>query len=242
MLRALVLSLAIGLSLNAQAGKSLKIFGGPGAIKAIVSHQAQLEKSIGGTIEFREQTADAAFIAVAKGFIDGLAGAVTAEELMEMDSVKAAKVGKTSDFEWMVYGDSMVKAVLHPDNPATSLTHEQLTSILTGKYKTWEPVTGKKDPIKIIFNRTQTATVKLVPPFYTGKPEIAEASMVTNVQGALKNIEMNPGAISFSGSRFEGDKFKPKFIETQVKIPYILVAKKPLSPELEKVFAALKKP
>jgi hypothetical protein len=100
---------------------------------------------------------------------------------------------------------------------------------------------GKNDPVKIFFNSTQPATLQMVPKIYLGKDSVPDAHIVTNVKALAKSIQSNPGAIAFSGSKFEEDGFKPKFVDTDSSIPYILAAKKPLSPEMQTVFTTLKK-
>lgn len=229
-------------SLSAMSAEPMKIFGGPGALKELSPHKGAIEKAIGRPVEMREQAGDVAIIALTKGHIDAVATSPNLAGIFQHDGLKKAGITDTSVFEEKIYGATHVYIAVHPDNPVSGLSKEQITDLLSGKLKTWESLNGKKDPVRVVLNKTQVSTIKLVPKFYLDKTEIPNVIWVTTVDGAMKNLQQNPGTITFTGTKFETSDFKPKFFETEVKFTYSFIAKKPLSPEMTKIFSLLKTP
>lgn len=225
----------------AQAAGNTVVLGGPAILKKIKNQQSELEKASGLKLELREQSAEIGFISLAKGQVKLLGSSVKMDELVNLEAAKDVKAGKVDDYHAVQFSENNVNILLSPSNPATSLSKEQIVDILNGKIKTWETINGKKDPIKPFFLKTQPAVAKAVPQHYIGKNEIPNSVQVTTVEGVIKYLENNPGAISFSGSKYDDRPGKVKIIPIELKLPYFLIAKKPLSPELEKLFAALQK-
>jgi ABC-type phosphate transport system substrate-binding protein len=226
---------------SAKAEDLIKVIGSPGSIKTLESQSKMLESTTGKKIEFKEGDPTASMKALERGLVDAVALGGTAAEFFASADVKAAKIGSADDYQWLVFSESKVMAVLNPENPQTSLTHEQITKILSGSEKTWEAINGRKDAIHVVFNRTQISTVALVPKFYLGKTEVPNADYVTTKEGVIRRLKSDIGTISFSGSKFEGEGLKPRFIDTEIKVLYAVVVKKPLSAKAERLLAGLKK-
>jgi hypothetical protein len=218
----------------------LKILGAPGAIKTLRAHQEVLDKAAGTRVELIDQNPSVAMQALSKKLIGGVALAGKITEFFDTSDMKKTDVGGVDGYESSSYGSATVMAVLNPENPTQTLTREQVTDLLSGKLKTWESINGRKDKVKIIFNRAQPAAIVAVPRFYLDKVEVPNAEYVTTIRGIAEKLKESPGGISFSGSKFEDAAIKPKFIPTDLKLTYTLVAKKPLSAEMKKIFEVLK--
>jgi hypothetical protein len=233
-------SLAVS-PLVANAAKSIKVIGAPGVIKALQAKAPVLEKATDTKIELLDQNPFSAILALKRGLIDAIALGGSQSEYFANPETKKNAPGPEDQYEFLMFSETPLMVVLNPLNPVTSLSRKQITDLLSGKLKTWESITGRKDPVIVAFNRSQTAAVTQVPKFYLGKDEVPDASYATDIPGLARKIKADPGVISFSGSKFESEGVTPKFLESEIKITYSIMAKKPLSPELEKLFAALKK-
>lgn len=219
---------------------SFKLAGSPGSLKSIMEKKSEIESKIGRPIETIDQIPASAFAAFSKGILNGLAFGGKFEDLVKDLESKKIPHESIDSYEVCYFSQSTVMAVVHPENPVITLTRAQLTDLISGKLKTWQPINGKTHAVKIVLNSAQMATKSGIPRYYIGKDEIPSVEYVTTLKAVAKHMEMDPGVISFSGSKFEDGAFKPKFLDTEYKIVYSAVFKKPLSGEAKKILEILK--
>ena len=238
---ALTLAIAALTSFRAaEASDLIKILGGPGAIKAVKAKAEKIEKATGKQLELVEQMPFAALPALKKGLVDAVVFGGAPEDFFASEDVKKTDFGTSADYDSFTFSESQIKAVINSENPVTSLSREQVTGLLNGKTKTWEKINGRKDSVKVIFNRSQNAALELVARYYLHESGIKNAEYVSTVAALARKIQLDPGAIGFSGSKFEIEGAEPKFIDIELKLVYSIIAKKPLSAQNEKLFGALK--
>ncbi len=148
---------AAGLALWAApaAAAQVRLRGATTVIDRVVTpHRDAVEKATGHTLEVVGN-------ATGKGLVDlheGRADAALVSEPMEIATVAAAAAGRAVDrskLQFHVVANDSIVFVVHPSNPVTSLSWEQLRDVHTGRIKNWRELGGKDQPITV-FSDTPT--------------------------------------------------------------------------------------
>jgi len=112
---------------------------------------------------------------------------------------------KATDSEINKYGLSMYKwaidgvaAVVHPDNPAKSLSSRQLQDIYSGKIANWKTIGGDDRPINIYTRDKSSGTRAVFWKKALGKGDISDKAHFVVSNGAMKSAVTNdPYAIGY---------------------------------------------
>ena len=88
--------------------------------------------------------------------------------------------------------------IVHADNPATSLTQEQVVDIYTGRLDNWIDVRGEDMPITVIHKAEGRSTLEVFLEYFglTSDEIRADVIIGENLQG-IKTIAGNPGGIGY---------------------------------------------
>jgi ABC-type phosphate transport system substrate-binding protein len=121
-----------------------------------------------------------------------------------------------------------------------NLSKEQITDILSGKIKSWEPITGEKLPITILIPKNYVGSMKSLTQYYIKSDTSAAAQYVMNKDGLLSGMKNNRGAIGFFTNMETRADFSPKFFQLEVANVSALIMKKPARPAAQKLLDYLK--
>ncbi|OGW89373.1 MAG: hypothetical protein A3A73_01265 [Omnitrophica bacterium RIFCSPLOWO2_01_FULL_50_24] len=109
-----------------------------------------------------------------------------------------------------------VAFVVHPDNPITQLTLEELSKIFTGSLTNWKELGGLDQPILVLSRERNSGThvfaleevVRLGNP--KGPEEFAPSVlMMPSSQAIEQEVAGNPAAIGYFGMGYLGPRVKP---------------------------------
>ncbi|HEY9769246.1 MAG TPA: phosphate ABC transporter substrate-binding protein [Coleofasciculaceae cyanobacterium] len=91
-----------------------------------------------------------------------------------------------------------IGVILHQDNPAQSLSDEQIVEIYTGKIDNWQQVGGNNAPITVVNKAEGRSTLELFLDYFELENSQVKASVVIgdNQQG-IKTVTGNPNAIGY---------------------------------------------
>ncbi len=156
-----------------------------------------------------------------KGLVDlveGRANLAMVSEPMDIALEAAAGAGKKIDASsiqfFEVKKDEVVFAV-HPSNPVSKLSPDQLRDIFTGKVKNWKEVGGKDLAIVVYTENPTGGTRALVKKAVMGGAEYAaDAKPQTSVKRCAEQVAADEAGIAGVGRGFAAES-KDKVLETK---------------------------
>ncbi len=153
----------------------VRLHGATTVMNVVVNpHREAVEKATGHTLEIVGN-------ATGKGLVDlaaGTADAAMVSEPLEIAVEAAAVAGKQLDIKTLqmheVRKDEVV-FVVHPSNPVTSLSWEQIRDVHLGKITNWKQLGGDDRPITVYSDATTGGTRALVRHLVLGGQEYGSA-------------------------------------------------------------------
>ncbi len=143
-----------------------------------------------------------------KALIDSLCNVAMASRDISKKEIKLAESKKISPKRIVVAIDALVP-VVHPENPVSDLSVEQLKGIYTGKIKNWKEVGGPDKPIAVVSRDTSSGTYETWQDKILGKDRVAPSVMTTASSGAVvQTVSKNPLAIGYIGFGYLNDSTK----------------------------------
>ena len=102
-----------------------------------------------------------------------------------------------------------IAVIVHPTNPASSLSLVQANRIFSGQIKTWKEVGGPSRPIVIVTREEGSGTREAFQKFVMKKEEISLGSLVQDSNGAIRQVvSSDPNAIGYISLGLVNDKVK----------------------------------
>ncbi len=143
-----------------------------------------------------------------KALIDNLCNIAMASRDISKKEIKLAESKKITPKRIVVAIDALVP-VVHPENPVSDLSVEQLKGIYTGKIKNWKEVGGPDKPIAVVSRDTSSGTYETWQDKILGKDRVAPSVMTTASSGAVvQTVSKNPLAIGYIGFGYLNDSTK----------------------------------
>lgn len=208
--------------------------------RVITPHQAAVEKATGHKLEIVGN-------ATGKGLVDlheGRSDASLCSEPVDIAVQAAAVAGKKVDrsrIQFHVVMHDEIVFVVHPSNPVSSLSWEQIRDIHTGKIKNWKAVGGKDEPITVFADTPSGGTRAMIKTLVMGGQEYS--SSVVSLTAVKKVVEMV--AVDATGFGGVGRGFvdpRAKIVVTRkLERPLGFITLGPPSPAVKTVIDAFKK-
>ncbi|MEW6686755.1 MAG: phosphate ABC transporter substrate-binding protein [Candidatus Edwardsbacteria bacterium] len=172
-----------------------------------------------------------AFVAVTGGgsgtgiaaLIDGTCDIAESSRKMKEGEIILANQRKILPVEFTVALDGIV-VVVHPANPISELTIEQLAGIFTGKIANWKEIGGKDAEIVALSREVNSGThIYFKEHILKGKEEFAPSVLLMpSSQAIADEITQNQNAIGYYGMGYLSPKQKAIAIAKDNKGPYVL--------------------
>jgi len=165
------------------------------------------------------------------GFASLVAGtcaiAMSSRNIKEKEIALARKNGK-DPVEIMVALDGLA-VVVHPSNPADSLTMDQLAAIFSGAIVNWKELGGPDETIVVLSREVNSGTHVYFKEHVlrrkdrSGTAEFApSALMLSSSQAIADEIAANPGAIGYYGMGYISPKHKAVAVAKDAESPYVM--------------------
>lgn len=104
--------------------------------------------------------------------------------------------------------------VVHPSNPVTQLTLEQLRDLFSGRIRNWRDAGGKDGPVRPITREEGSGTRESFVTLVMGKARISRSALTQESNGAVKElVRGDPAAIGYMSLGLVGDEIKALPIE-----------------------------
>ena len=236
-LTAATLALSISLSTAAE----IKLGGGGASIATVFTPvKAPFEKASGDNLIILQSTPKDGLKQLWSGQLDV---AVTAVGLDGMIA-GAGKDGVTVDkaaLQTIEIGTNKTVVFIHPSNPVTTLTKEQMKGLFTGKITNWKDVGGKDAPVIVVWGKNspgQNALFTKV--ILDGEKIIAENLETTDYKGIKETIATNPEAIGIDPLGMVDATVKGIKPSPEANSPILLITKGKPSAAVQKLINFIK--
>lgn len=167
---------------------------------------------------------------------------MASEEIPDAIASMKAATGKDApaDLKGHVITSDVIVVIVHPSNPVTKLSKEQLKDLHTGKIANWKEAGGQDLPVIVVTSHLGSATKKVFQKtIMDGKPYVVGAIEVETTRKEIDNVAQFPegiGAVSLGFVNLPGNKEKIKVVETQeISRPLMLITRGEPSPAVRKV-------
>lgn len=153
--------------------------------------------------------------------------AQSSRDITDEEKAKAEKSGSTV-VETIVAYDG-IAVVVHPSNPVSKLTLEQLGDIFTGKITNWKEVGGNDQPILVLSRERNSGTHVFFLEHVLRRgnakgPEefAASALMMPSSQAIVQEVRSGEGAISYIGLGYVGEGEKVVEVAKSAEGPFTI--------------------
>ena len=194
-LRALIF-LAVFLTAGAAFAGELKVAGGGAAINTVFKPIApHFEKATGIYLIPFQSTPKDGLVSLLKGSADVATAAVSLQSMIngaEKDGLKV-DAGSLQQFE---VATNKTVVFIHPSNPVSRLSKEQLKGIFTGKISNWKEVGGPDKDIVVVWgNNSPGQNALFIKVILDGAPVMKGILETTDYFGIKEAVGANAEAI-----------------------------------------------
>jgi len=143
-----------------------------------------------------------------KAIIDGTTDVADASRFIKDSEVKAAFEKGVYPVPFAVAMDALLP-VVHPSNPVTDLSIEQLRKIYMGEIKNWKDVGGPSLAIAVVGRDTSSGTYETWEEKVMNKERVTERALIVASNGAMvQTVAQNKLAIGYIGLGYLNDSVK----------------------------------
>jgi len=151
-----------------------------------------------------------------------------ASRQIKPEETAAAEENGITPVEHIVARDA-IAVVVHPGNPVSELTLQQLSDIYSGKISNWKEVGGEDRPIVRLSRETNSGThvYFLETVVRLGEKDnktlfSADTLLLPSSQGIISEVRQNPNAIGYDGLGYIPDDLKIIGVAEQPGGPFVL--------------------
>jgi len=189
---------------------TVRISGATTVLNVVVNPtRAAVEKSSGHTLHIAGSNTGKGLVELSEGGVD----IAMVSEPMDIALEAAAVAGKKLDaktLQFAVVKHDEIVFVVHPSNPVSKLSWEQLRDIHTGKITNWKEVGGKDLPIVVYSDATTGGTRAMVKKVVMGGADYGPSIKAqTSVKRAAELVGGDEAGVAGVGKGFvEAGKMK----------------------------------
>ena len=137
--------------------------------------------------------------------INGTIDIANASREIKTEEIGQAEASGFTPVEFVVANDA-IAVIVHPDNPVSELTLEQVSSIYKGEVNNWQEIGGEDRPIVRLSRETNSGThvYFLETVIRLGSDEdtsifSADTLLLPSSEGIIAEVSDNPNAIGYDG-------------------------------------------
>jgi len=160
--------------------------------------------------------------------INGTVDIANASREMTPEETAAVEVNGTDPIQFVVARDA-IAVVVHPSNPVTGLTLQQLSGIYTGRITNWSQVGGEDRPIVLLSRESNSGTYMY---FLENVVRLGGADstllfspdtlLMPSSEGISAEVRQNPNAIGYDGLGYVTPDQKTLAVASKASGPYVL--------------------
>ena len=160
--------------------------------------------------------------------INGTVDIANASRKIKSEEIEEARANGIEPIEHIIAGDA-IAVIVHPDNPVSELTLQQISDIYSGKIQNWSEVGGEDRPIVRLSRETNSGThvYFLETVLRLGSKEdktlfTMDTLLLPSSEGIISEVRQNPNAIGYDGLGYVPDDVKMIAIAKSAGEPYVL--------------------
>lgn len=121
---------------------------------------------------------------------------------------------KGVEFRGHVVAMDGIGMIVHPSNPVTKITREQIKRIYTGEISNWAAIGGKDRSIVVVSRDIASGTFEAFMELVLNKTKVRpDALMQASNQAVATAVATSPGAIGYVGLGYLSFKVKPLIVD-----------------------------
>jgi phosphate transport system substrate-binding protein len=195
--------LLMSVCVTAAWAEEIKLFGAASTVNRLINpNKAAVEKKTGYTLKVVSSNAGKGLIDLVDGKCDASLASASLEAIVKGAKAAGREVDASKLRLTVVASDEIV-FIVHPSNPVSHLTWEQLSDIHTGKISNWKQVGGKDAKIVVYTDAAASATRGMIRQVVMGGKEYAPAANTLDAVAKVNDmVAANPDGIGALGKGF----------------------------------------
>jgi phosphate transport system substrate-binding protein len=160
--------------------------------------------------------------------INGTVDLANASRQIKEEEIAEAKSKGVNPMEHIIARDA-IAVIVHPDNPVSELTLQQISDIYSGRITNWRGVGGEDRPIVKLSRETNSGThvYFLETVLRLGRSDdktlfSMDTLLLPSSEGIIAEVRQNPNAIGYDGLGYVPHDLKMIAIAKQEGAPYVL--------------------
>jgi phosphate transport system substrate-binding protein len=151
-----------------------------------------------------------------------------ASRKIKQEEIDEAQANGVNPVEHIIARDA-IAVIVHPDNPVSELTLQQISDIYSGKINNWQEVGGEDRPIVRLSRETNSGThvYFLETVLRLGDSEnktffSTDTLLLPSSEGIIAEVRQNPNALGYDGLGYVPDDLKMIAIAAEDGSSYVL--------------------
>ena len=160
--------------------------------------------------------------------LNGTVDIANASRQIKSEEMQEAQSKGINPVEHVIARDA-IAVIVHPDNPVSELTLQQISDIYSGKFNNWQEVGGEDRPIVRLSRETNSGThvYFLETVLRLGDKNnktlfSTDTLLLPSSEGIINEVRQNPNAIGYDGLGYVPADLKMIAIARQPGDPYVL--------------------
>jgi len=160
--------------------------------------------------------------------LNGTVDIANASRKIKPEEIEQAQANGIEPVEFVVARDA-IAVIVHPDNPVSQLTLQQISDIYSGKINNWSEVGGEDRPIVRLSRETNSGThvYFLETVLRLGQKDnktlfSMDTLLLPSSEGIINEIRQNPNAIGYDGLGYVPHDLKIIAVAETEAGPYVL--------------------
>ena len=160
--------------------------------------------------------------------INGTVDIANASRQIKREEIDEAVANGINPHEIVIARDA-IAVIVHPDNPISQLTLQQVSDIYSGKINNWQEVGGENRPIVRLSRETNSGThiYFLETVLRLGEKEnktlfATNTLLLPSSEGIITEVRQNPNAIGYDGLGYVTHEVKMIALSEGSNMPYII--------------------
>lgn len=229
------------LSVSFATAAEVKVGGGGAAIATIFTPlKAAFEKATGDNLIILQSTPGRGLADLINGKLDAAVAAVPLDSMAAGAEKEGTKVDKAA-LQQLEVGINKVAVFIHPSNPVSALTKEQMKGLFTGKITNWKDVGGKDAPVLVVWGKNSPGQNALFTKIILDGEKITLENLeTTDYKGIKDTILSNPEAIGIDPLGMADTSVKVIKPNPEATSPIRIVTKGKPTPGVQKLIEFIK--
>ncbi len=160
--------------------------------------------------------------------INGTVDIANASRAIKKEELEKAQAAGYNPQEFVVARDA-IAVIVHPQNPVSQLTMQQISAIYRGEINNWKEVGGEDRPIVRLSRETNSGThvyfLESVIRLGNSKDKAIfspDTLLLPSSEGIIAEVSDNPNAIGYDGLGYVTPEVKVIAVARERDLPYVL--------------------